>query len=562
MKRHDRLRATVAEGLAGYELGDVWQRAASSRVYEGHERGGTRRPVLVRVADLPVRRPADRRRFTDEVAAAAARATAGHTVRLVDSGLLPTGHPYLVTGYVPSTLADRVDRHGPVLPARAADYGTQVGLALDALHRGGTVHGAVTPRVVLLRAGQAKLDVFGVTAMTEPGEPVAVEGYLPLEYLAPEVVHMRRSTPATDVYSLAATLYGAVSGRPPRWPADRHPDLLEQLRMFDEPLPDVPGVPPSLTAVLRQAMSTEPELRQATMAELVEDLRRCHRATWQDYETGRHAAVAQALPAYEVGHPPVRGTHCRAYRAHERSGPRRPVTVTVGDHPVTTPRRAHGFDVEVAAAADRAAAGHTVGLYASGLLPDERHPYLVTEALPSLAALLAAAGPLPAAEVLARGVRIGRVLAAAHRAGTVHRHVTPDAVLLRADGSWVLDVFGVHTMVTAEEPGQVISPGSLRALLAYRSPEAVGAGWTPSGDLYSLAATLYGALAGRPPHWPDEGDLTLIEVFERVREPVPDPPGVPAGLCAVLRRALSFRPEDRQPDMDGLVEELLGVAAR
>jgi serine/threonine protein kinase len=222
---------------------------------------------------------------------------------------------------------------------------------------------------------------------------------------------------------------------------------------------------------------------------------------------------------------------------------------------VTTPERRRRFAAEIAAAADRSAAGHTVRLYTSGLLPD-CHPYLVTESLPTLAAHLDEHGLLEPAVAVSLGERIGRILAAAHRAGTVHRHVTPQAVLMRADGTPVLDVFGVHTMVTSEDPGEVVY-GAMRWLFAYASPEAIGGVRTAAGDVYSLAATMYGALCGQPPYWPADADAYPLDVYRRMgQEPVAQPPGVPVELFGVLRRAMSFEPADRQASMDEFADDL------
>jgi serine/threonine protein kinase len=270
--RAQQQQLTVAEGLPAYDILRLWAEQSHSRVYEAQEREGKRLPVLVRVSNWPVKKPENRRRFATDVAAATARSTLGNAVRLYGSGFLPTGQAYLVTAHWPSSLGREIDSFGRVTPARAVRIGAEIAFRLARLHGDGVVVGQISPRQVLTAADVATLDVFGVEAMTHPEQPVVVEGTLPVQYWAPEVVRGLPISPVTDVYSLAATLYEALSGRPARWPPDRTPSVGEQLALLDQPLPDLPGVPVALTAVLRRAMSVDPADRQAGMDEFADAL--------------------------------------------------------------------------------------------------------------------------------------------------------------------------------------------------------------------------------------------------------------------------------------------------
>ena len=121
--------------------------------------------------------------------------------------------PWLVMEYLPSrSLAAVLADQGPLDPRAVAHIGAQIADALIAVHDAGIVHGDVKPGNVLLTDdGVAKLTDFGVsraswdTSATGSGMVAGTPGYF-----APEVARGVDPTPASDVFSLGATLYAAV----------------------------------------------------------------------------------------------------------------------------------------------------------------------------------------------------------------------------------------------------------------------------------------------------------------------------------------------------------------
>jgi serine/threonine protein kinase len=113
------------------------------------------------------------------------------------------------------SLGDVVRNDGPLPPQRAAQVGAQILSALRAAHAVGVLHGNISPVNVLLGPGnRAVLTGFGMAS--EDDGPAAPE--TPAEspcYLAPECASGQPITPAADLWSLGATLYVAVEGRPP-----------------------------------------------------------------------------------------------------------------------------------------------------------------------------------------------------------------------------------------------------------------------------------------------------------------------------------------------------------
>ncbi len=128
------------------------------------------------------------------------------------------GRPWIVMELVPArSLRDVVQQNGPLTPRQAAAIGLQVLAALRAAHATGVMHRDVTPGNVLVGTdGRAVLADFGIArALDNP--TVTRSGMLvgSPSYIAPERARGDRGGPESDLWSLGATLYSAVEGRPP-----------------------------------------------------------------------------------------------------------------------------------------------------------------------------------------------------------------------------------------------------------------------------------------------------------------------------------------------------------
>jgi serine/threonine protein kinase len=181
----------------------------------------------------------------------------------------------------------------------------------------------------------------------------------------------------------------------------------------------------------------------------------------------------------------------------------------------------------------------------AGILPDDR-PYLVLELCPggSLSAWLSPDKRPPVQRVRDVGVRIADALAAAHARGVIHRDVKPANILIDAYGHAGLTDFGLAAM---PEPGTELSVTMEALTPAYAPPEMFHSHpATESGDVYSLAATLYALLAGHPPRWPTDGHTpTLPELIELHAAPPADLPQVPPQLMEVLAAGLAPEGSER-----------------
>src|SRR5688500_16740109 len=126
--------------------------------------------------------------------------------------------PFLVMELVDApTLADVVRQSGPLSPQRTAEVGLDLLGALEAAHAQGIVHRAVKPSNVLVRDdGRVVLTEFGIatttgdSSLTHTGTLLAPPAYIP-----PERAPGERPGPASELWSLGATLFTAVEGKPP-----------------------------------------------------------------------------------------------------------------------------------------------------------------------------------------------------------------------------------------------------------------------------------------------------------------------------------------------------------
>lgn len=147
-----------------------------------------------------------------------ARFSHPHVVTLYDAVRLGRGRraaSWLVMEYVSG---GSLDDRPPLAPERAARIGVQLADALVALHTDGIVHGDIKPgNVVVTSGGLAKLADFGAAYRVGGTETITANGavsYTP-DYASPEVVR-GQPEPASDVFSLGATLCALVTGEPPR----------------------------------------------------------------------------------------------------------------------------------------------------------------------------------------------------------------------------------------------------------------------------------------------------------------------------------------------------------
>jgi serine/threonine protein kinase len=147
-------------------------------------------------------------------------------------------------------------------------------------------------------------------------------------------------------------------------------------------------------------------------------------------------------------------------------------------------------------------------------------------------------------------------LKAAADRGIVHRDIKPSNLVLGADSKLKVTDFGLakQTLFDPNTDASTILIGTAD----YLSPErASGQGSDLRSDIYSLGATAYELVTGRPPF---RGATTIAVIMQHVRERVPEPrrfcPDLPYPLSALILRMLAKQPETRPQDYDALLKQL------
>ena len=175
------------------------------------------------------------------------------------------------------------------------------------------------------------------------------------------------------------------------------------------------------------------------------------------------------------------------------------------------------------------------------VVTEDSRNWIVMEPLSghTLAELITAEGPRSIAQVTCIGLRLLDVLMAAHRAGILHCDVKPANVHLCEDGRVVLTDFGIACSMLddATDRTQMVAGSPL-----YTAPERLrGGNAEPASDMFSLGATLFTALEGKPPFSGSSLFSTVLAVVES--EPAPCPLAGP--LRPVIEGLLAKNPADR-----------------
>jgi eukaryotic-like serine/threonine-protein kinase len=239
---------------------------------------------------------------------------------------------------------------------------------------------------------------------------------------------------------------------------------------------------------------------------------------------------------------------------YEQNMPRRQVAVKVMLSEVVNDQVRQMFQAEANLMAQLSGHPSILTVHQAGVSGDGR-PFLVMELASASLSERYRRERIPVAEVLRIAVRIGSAVETAHRAGVLHRDIKPSNILLTAYGHPVLSDFGIASTIAA-----VREEESVGLSIPWSAPEVLldETGGSVTSEVWALAATVYSLLAGRSPFEIPDGSNSSSDLMSRIARAKPQPinrPDVPASLDALLRRAMSRRPEQRPASVLELVRE-------
>ena len=229
---------------------------------------GSGRQVLIKVVHAAGRPPSVVARFAAEQDVLVELASHPNLISVYGHSTTSGGEEFVVTEVTSgTTAADRFLATPPMTGPEVLRLGVRVAGALESVHRGGVVHGDLRAgNIVLADNGEPGVADVGLVTLT--GTSIAATGDpADLEHASPEQLDGQYLTPATDQYSLAATLYRLLAGEAAFLRAGDTSVVPVIKRIATEPPPALTskGVPPAAADVVHKALSKAPAERYPSM---------------------------------------------------------------------------------------------------------------------------------------------------------------------------------------------------------------------------------------------------------------------------------------------------------
>lgn len=260
------------------------------------------------------------------------------------------------------------------------------------------------------------------------------------------------------------------------------------------------------------------------------------------------------LPGYELAAPLALGRVTAVYRAR---GPEGEVVLKclVAPYPTLPQLEAYRTEFEILRrlTSPGVVRAHALREVGNGLV-------LILESVPALSLRRALErSPMPVKAFLQFARQIVSTLGEVHAAGVIHKDVNPDNILYDpGSGTVCLVDFGAATLLPLEYVDIAETP-ELGSSLPYISPEQTGRVSRPLDsrtDLYSLGATFYEALTGKPPFESDHPMGVLHGHLARPPRPLVEIVAVPPVLSSIVLKLLAKDPIERYQSCAGLLHDL------
>ncbi|MBM4080764.1 MAG: FHA domain-containing protein [Planctomycetes bacterium] len=277
--------AMLGEMIGGHKVLEKLAEGRLGNVYKA-EQVSTHKLVALKILSPSITEDEEWvRRFLKE-ADVGSKLSHPNIVVLYDSGKSKSAY-YIAMEFVDgASVADLLHRQQKLTVRRSLNIITQVTHALDHAHRSGVFHTDIRPSNVLVsRSGVAKLSDFGLAStmtVKEASKFKGLQGVVYLRYAPPEQFAVPAKLDArSDLYSLGATLYHMITGRPP-FVADSAQDTINKI-CSEEPVPPaqvLPEIPKPVSDLVIRLLAKAPSARYPSAADLLKDLEQV--APWDE----------------------------------------------------------------------------------------------------------------------------------------------------------------------------------------------------------------------------------------------------------------------------------------
>lgn len=291
-------QVTPPETLEGFSGWQEIGRGGDATVYRAVQ-DALDRDVAIKV--LMVDDEESIRRFTREVQLMVSLGRQHPNIaKVLQIGTSSRGRPCIVMDYYElGSLDQRLASYGQLSADEVVNVGTVVADALSFAHAKGVLHRDVKPQNVLILPTSYVLSDFGIARLIDSAHTSSSDRFS-YRHASPQVLDGYPPSEADDIFSLGATLFHLLDGKPPFTRTDSEPDsalaYIKRVRQ-EEPRPlRRPDLPPMLHKIIEKALRKNPYERFASAADLRDALTQVRTET-RSWATGDPVPRPSTPPA-------------------------------------------------------------------------------------------------------------------------------------------------------------------------------------------------------------------------------------------------------------------------
>jgi len=275
-------------GIAGIGDGALIGAGGSAVVFAARTEDGT--PVAAKLLRISAVDERARKQFDREAAALKRLSAHELIVPVLGTGITDRGEPYLLMPLLEGSAQQAIDDHGPLPWREALSLILLVCDAIDFAHSKNVIHRDIKPANILLDAqGRPYVADFGIAKLVDETQAMSSQVAATPSFAPPERFRGDAASRQSDVYSLGATYYALVNGKPPFTTGQTESPEAVMRRVLDETPIELAhaelGVPGPVSDVITRAMSKQPTDRP--------------QSAWEFAKALKHAAASRYVDATE-----------------------------------------------------------------------------------------------------------------------------------------------------------------------------------------------------------------------------------------------------------------------